>query len=179
MSLLSWLTPWKPATSTMAPWSSASRTRPGVTSMILALPWMPVVITPACDPVNERASAPSELIAIATSAFEIRSPEVSSMSISRAGGAGLTCWARSSNSSVVSPIAETTTTTSLPCFFVSTIRSATRRIRSADATDDPPYFCTTSAKRTVLRVRIRIRAEYQLVSLQTRHRRFAGETMLT
>jgi hypothetical protein len=25
------------------------------------------------------------------------------------------------------------------------MRSATRRIRSASATDDPPYFCTTSA----------------------------------
>jgi len=47
--------------------------------------------------------------------------------------------------SVVSPIAETTTTTSLPCFLASTMRSATRRIRSASATEDPPYFCTTSA----------------------------------
>ena len=53
-------------------------------------------------------------MAIATSALEMRSPEVSSMSISRAGGAGHTCLARSSRSSVVSPIAETTTTTSLP-----------------------------------------------------------------
>jgi hypothetical protein len=25
------------------------------------------------------------------------------------------------------------------------MRSATRRIRSASATEDPPYFCTTSA----------------------------------
>ena len=113
--------------------------------MILALPWVPVVITPACDPVNERACAPNESIAIATSALEIRSPAVSSMSISRAGGAGHTCLARSSRSSVVSPMAETTTTTSLPAFLVSTMRSATRRIRSASDTEDPPYFCTTSA----------------------------------
>ena len=35
--------------------------RPGVTSMILALPWVPVVITPACEPVNERACAPERL----------------------------------------------------------------------------------------------------------------------
>ncbi|COW33655.1 Uncharacterised protein [Mycobacterium tuberculosis] len=42
-------------------------------------------------------------------------------------------------------MAETTTTTSLPCFLVATMRSATRRIRSASATEDPPYFCTTSA----------------------------------
>ena len=46
---------------------------------------------------------------------------------------------------MVSPIADTTTTTSLPCRLVSTMRSATRRIRSALATEDPPYFCTTSA----------------------------------
>ncbi len=42
-SLLSWLiTSWNLATGTMTPPSSASRRRPGVTSMILALPWMPV-----------------------------------------------------------------------------------------------------------------------------------------
>ena len=34
---------------------------------------------------------------------------------------------------------------SLPAFLVSTMRSATRRIRSASDTEDPPYFCTTSA----------------------------------
>src|SRR6478736_3996106 len=125
--------------------SRADCSRLGVTSMILALPCVLVVMTPACDPVNERACAPSESMAMATSALEIRSPAVSSMSISRAGGAGHTCLARSSRSSVVSPIAETTTTTSWPAFLVSTMRSATRRIRSASATEDPPYFCTTSA----------------------------------
>ena len=56
------------------------------------------------------------------------------MSSSRPGGSGLTCWARSISSSVVSPIAETTTTTSLPALRVSTIRSATRLMRSASAT---------------------------------------------
>ena len=45
---------------------------------------------------------------------------------------------------MVSPIAETTTTTSLPSRRVATMRSATRLIRSASATDEPPYFCTTS-----------------------------------
>ncbi len=89
-SLLSWLTPWNPATSTMTPSSSASRRRPGVTSMILALPWVPVVTMPACEPVNERACAPRDSMAIATRALEMRSPAVSSMSISRAGGAGET-----------------------------------------------------------------------------------------
>jgi len=73
------------------------------------------------------------------------------MSISRAGGAGHTCWARSSSSSVVSPMADTTTTTSLPAFLVSTIRSATRRMRSAVPTDDPPYFWTMRATPVYLR----------------------------
>ena len=56
MSLVSWLTPWKPATIAMAPSSSALRMRPGVTSMIRALPWLDVVTTPACEPVKLRAS---------------------------------------------------------------------------------------------------------------------------
>ena len=144
-SLLSWLTPWKPATSTMLPSSSAFRRRCGVTCTIRASPCFAVVIMPAWEPVNEIALAPSAEIAIATSALLIRSPAVSSMSISRGGGAGLTCSARSSSSSVVSPIAETTTTTSLPSLCVRTIRSATRLMRSASWTDDPPYFCTTRA----------------------------------
>ena len=105
---------------------------------------------PACEPVNDRAWAPRAWMAIATSAFEMRSPAVSSMSISRGGGAGETRSARSSSSSVVSPIAETTTTTSLPSLCVRTIRSATFLIRSASWTDDPPYFCTTSATADLL-----------------------------
>src|ERR1035438_3079178 len=73
----------------------------------------------------------------------MRSPEVSSMSISRAGGNGLTCSARSSSSSVVSPMAETTTHTSWPALRVSTIRRATRLMLSAFVSEDPPYFWTT------------------------------------
>src|SRR6266568_4827381 len=144
MSLVSWATPWNPATIAIEPSSSAERRRPGVTSMIRARPCADVVITPACEPVYERASYPRLWIAIASSAIEIRSPAVSSMSSSRPGGSGLTRCARSSSSSVVSPIAETITQTSLPDLRVATIRSATRLIRSASATDEPPYFCTTS-----------------------------------
>ena len=80
--------------------------------MILALPCTESVITPACEPVNERAVQPRSAIAMATSAIEIRSPAVSSMSSSRAGGSGETCAARSRSSSVLSPMAETATTTS-------------------------------------------------------------------
>ncbi len=85
---------------------------------------------------------------MASSAIEIRSPAVSSMSSSRPGGTGLTWLARSSSSSVVSPIAETITTTSCPALRVFTIRSATRLMRSALATDEPPYFCTINATET-------------------------------
>ena len=112
ISLVSWLTPWKPATITMWPSSRAVEIRPGVTSMILALPCTESVITPAWEPVNERAVQPRSAIAMATSAIEIRSPAVSSMSSSRAGGSGETCAARSRSSSVLSPMAETATTTS-------------------------------------------------------------------
>src|SRR5205814_1431921 len=81
---------------------------------------------------------------MASSAIEIRSPAVSSMSSSRPGGSGLTWCARSSSSSVVSPMADTITHTSLPALRVATMRSATRLIRSASDTEEPPYFCTTS-----------------------------------
>ncbi len=127
----------------MWPSAIADSMRPGVTSMILALPCTESVITPACDPVKERALKPRSEIAIASTAIEIRSPAVSSMSSSRAGGSGLTSLARSSSSSVVSPIAETATTTSWPCFLTCTIRRATRLTAAASETDEPPYFCTT------------------------------------
>ena len=84
-------------------------------------------------------------MAMASRAIEIRSPAVSSMSSSRAGGSGLTWLARSISSSVESPIADTTTTTWSPPLRVATIRCATRLIPSASATDEPPYFCTMSA----------------------------------
>ena len=50
-SLVSWLTPWKPATMVMLPASRDLLTRPGVMSMMRALPCSPVVMTPAWLPV--------------------------------------------------------------------------------------------------------------------------------
>ena len=94
-------------------------------------------------PVKLIASPPSSRIAIDSTAIEIRSPAVSSMSSSRRSGFGDTCLASARSSSVVSPIAETTTTTSWPAFFVRTTRSATCRIRATSATLEPPYFWTT------------------------------------
>ena len=84
---------------------------------------------------------------MASSAIEIRSPAVSSMSSSRPGGSGDTCWARSISSSVVSPIAETTTTTSLPALLGVDDPLRHPLDASASATEEPPYFCTTRPTR--------------------------------
>src|SRR5919112_4154683 len=65
------------------------------------------------------------------------------MSSSRPGGSGETSLARSMSSSVVSPMADTTTTTSWPAFLVATMRWATLLMLTASATEEPPYFCTT------------------------------------
>ena len=75
-----------------------------------------------------------------TSAIEIRSPAVRSMSISRGWDRVETLRARPINSSVASPIAETTTTNSAPPRRVRTMRSATCWMRSGDPTEVPPYF---------------------------------------
>ncbi len=91
------------------------------------------------------ASTPRFAIAIASSDIEIRSPAVSRMSISRDGGIGVISLARSMSSSVVSPIADTTTTTSCPARLDSAMRLATRLMLAASATDEPPYFCTIRA----------------------------------
>ena len=122
--------------------------RPGVTSMICALPCTESVMSPACEPVYDRASTPRSWIAIASTAIEMRSPAVSSMSSSRAGGVRATCSARAMRSSVVSPIADTMTTTSSPASLASRrCARATRLMLSASATEEPPYFWTTSPTR--------------------------------
>src|SRR4051812_2162436 len=135
---------------TIRPAARASRTRSERIATIRARPCAVSVTMPACEPVNDTASRPRSLIAIERSAIEIRSPAVSSMSRSRGCGLGETSAASASRSSVVSPIAETTTQT--PPFepAVDTIRPATRRIRSGDATDVPPYFCTIRPTRWTL-----------------------------
>ena len=69
---------------------------------------------PACQPSSETAGNPMFSIVIASSAAEICSPAVMSWSISRFEPFGLISFAFSIRSSVVSPCAETTTTTSFP-----------------------------------------------------------------
>src|SRR5438552_2182310 len=99
---------------------------------------------PACGPVNEIAGTPIAWSAIETSVALWCSPVASSMSSSRESGSSVTAAARARSSSVASPIAETTTTRRAPLPRSRAIRRATRRIRSASASDDPPYFWTTS-----------------------------------
>ena len=94
---------------------------------------------------KESEGAPRSLMAIDNSAIEIRSPEVSSISSSLPSGLVDTWLAKSRSSSVVSPMAETTTQTWLPALWVSMMRAATCLILAASPTDEPPYFCTISA----------------------------------
>ncbi len=111
--------------------------------MMRAPVWRSLVKIPDCDPVNEMASTPRASSAIANSAIEMRSPVESSMSNSRRGGDGVTERASANSSSVVLPIAETTTTTRRPLPTVSATRSATFPSRAASATELPPNFWTT------------------------------------
>ena len=69
---------------------------------------------PAWLPVNDDASTPSSASAMHSNAIDLRSPAVSSMSISRPGWTDETWFARAMSSSVSLPIALTTTMTSLP-----------------------------------------------------------------
>ena len=78
----------------------------------------------------------------------MRSPAVSSMSSSRAGITELTSSAIRTSSSVVLPIADTTTTTSSPFWRVQAMCPATSRMRPASATDVPPNFWTMRATST-------------------------------
>ena len=112
------------------------------TSRMRALVWDSSVTIPACEPVSEIARWPRSLMAIAHSAHEIRSPEDSSMSISRGSGASETSSAIAISSSVVLPLADSTATTRLPSSRFSTMRRAARLMRSASATDVPPNFIT-------------------------------------
>ena len=106
--------PWKPATMGTSPRSIAAATRSARIPMMRALPWLRSVRMPACGPVSDTAGTPRSSSAIVSIAIEICSPAASSMSTSRRCAAPETCAARPSSSSVVSPIAETTTHTGRP-----------------------------------------------------------------
>ena len=99
---------------------------------------------PAWGPVRLIAATPIAWSAIDTRVALWCSPVASRTSSSRGSGSSVIPAASASSSSVVSPIADTTTTRSLPFARSRAIRRATRLIRSAPATDDPPNFMTTS-----------------------------------
>ncbi len=113
------------------------------TSTIFAFVCVSSVTIPACEPVSEIASWPRSSIAISASAHEMRSPTEISMSIARGFGRGEIWCARSTSSSVVSPIAERTATTRPPASFADTIRFATFVSRSGFPTEVPPNFITS------------------------------------
>ena len=98
------------------------------------------VSTPACQPVSEMTGYPSFWMAMAKSDMEIISPVDRSTSISRLDGRALISAALAIRSSVVSPWAETTTTTWLPALYALVAMSATLKIRSVFATEVPPNF---------------------------------------
>ena len=75
-----------------------------------------------------------------SSAMAMRSPAVRSMSYSRPGWVRETSSASRTSSSVVLPMALTTTRTSGPFLRVRGTWSATARMRSPSATDVPPNF---------------------------------------
>src|SRR5579864_437780 len=104
---------------------------------------------PAWKPRSETADTPSSLSAIDISGAETPSPVDSSRSNSRAAGSLATRDASVSSRSVVSPIALTTATTSLPARWVVAMRRAARLMRAGVASDVPPYFWTTIGLATV------------------------------
>ena len=103
-------TPWAPPTTGTRPASRAARSRSGRTSRIFALVCSPLVTNPAWLPVKLSAATPRSCSAMQNSAMALRSPAVTSMSISRPGRVRDTLLAMSIRSSVSLPMADTTTT---------------------------------------------------------------------
>src|SRR4051794_13202676 len=128
---------------TTLPAPSSAWTRRGSMPAMRARPYRPSVVIPAWGPVRLIAGTPSPWRAIDRSVALWCSPVASRTSSSRGSGSSVMAAARPRSSSVVSPIAETTTTRSLPPARSRAIRRATRLMRSASATDEPPYFWTT------------------------------------
>ena len=87
--------------------------------------------------------SPRVLLARVKAVLRQCQPAEAAPHLARRDGVALTFRARARSSSVVSPIAETTTTTSRPARFAAATRSATNPIRCTSATEDPPYFWTT------------------------------------
>src|SRR5678815_933389 len=129
---------------TTFPFPSSSRMRTGRTSTIRACECASSVMIPLWLPVKLIAGTPCSCNAMERRAMLIRSPHVRSMSSSRRGGSEDIRLARERSSSVVSPMAETTTTIWCPSARLAATRAATLRMRSTSATEEPPNVGTMS-----------------------------------
>ena len=89
---------------------------------------MAVVFIPACAPLNDKASTPLLCKAIDSNALDTISPVESNASYSRPEGLSVISDTIATSSSVVSPIADTTTTADSPSAQTFAICSATRSI---------------------------------------------------
>ena len=103
-----------------------------------------VVITPACDPVNERACAPASRWPSRPARWRSVRPRSAACPSRAAAATGRPAWPGRAGRRWCRPSPKPRRRRRCPSFLVSTIRSATRRMRSASDTEDPPYFCTTS-----------------------------------
>ena len=107
------LTPWKPAIIIILPWWISSIILEVLISEILAEPWILSVVIPACKPDKLRTSISNDYIDNAKRVEETNSPVESKVSFSLRYGFLLLKVTSSdifTRSSVVLPIAETTTT---------------------------------------------------------------------
>ena len=135
--------PWKPVTTGITPCSSM-RCRPSAsTPSRRARPCPPSVRMAHWKAFRLRARRPWSSRAIAVSAALTASPVLMRASSSRRAGSRATFPARPINSSVVCPMALTTTATRCPSAFASATRRAARRMRSGSATEVPPNFITS------------------------------------
>jgi hypothetical protein len=114
--------------------------------LILALLWAESLLMPACHPVRETAGQPKLFRVKARRAADCCSPVASNISISRPFKNSPVAPANWIRSSVVSPMADTTTTTCCPFIFISRTRQAIFLIFSIEATELPPNFATTNDK---------------------------------
>ena len=145
MSLVSWLTPWKPATIATAPSSRAPRMRPGVTSMMRALP---------CDDVGDHAGlAAGERPRLDAEVVD-RHRQQGHRDALAGGEQHVELAGRRHRRHLLGEVDQLVGGVThgrhdharrrgRPC-LASTMRGATRLMLAASATEEPPYFCTTS-----------------------------------
>ena len=139
--------PWNPATMTTLPLLISSLMRSVCICAIRAAPCVVSVLMPACLPLRLMAGTPRPRRVIAIRDALTNSPVEMRASDSRACGcvSPASRCANASRSSVVSPIAETATTSALSRCRRSRMKRATLRINDSLASELPPNFWTTTS----------------------------------